>query len=159
MISYRKFFNSKTKTKKHNTMKKHLILLLFLGVATFGINNVNAQNCCSKKNTSCGKMGSSTAQTAGVQNSLTASAVKDTLTVYGACGMCKTRIEKTAKGITGVTDAKWDAATNILTYSYTGTVNKMDVSNALLKVGHDTGYGKAPDDVYNKLPGCCQYRK
>lgn len=135
------------------------MILSLIGIAFFGINTVNAQSCCSKKNTSCGKTGTSTGQTTSIQNTLSASVIKDTLTVYGACGMCKSRIEKTAMGVKGVIDAKWDATTNVLTYSYTETVSKMDISNALLKVGHDTGYGKAPDDVYNKLPGCCRYRK
>jgi len=32
-----------------------------------------------------------------------------------------------------------------------------EVSEAVAKAGHDTKYSKAEDDVYNELPGCCQY--
>lgn len=137
-------------------MKNIIVFLVIVVITTLGISAVNAQNCCSKKHTCCNKAASTTNKMSVGQKT---SGEQDTLFVNGACGMCKSRIEKTAMGIKGVIDAKWNATTNILTYSYTGTVNKMDVSNALLKEGHDTGYGKAPDDVYNKLPGCCKYRK
>jgi Cu(I)/Ag(I) efflux system membrane fusion protein len=33
------------------------------------------------------------------------------------------------------------------------------ISKAIAQVGHDTEFDKAPDDVYNALPGCCKYRK
>jgi Cu(I)/Ag(I) efflux system membrane fusion protein len=73
--------------------------------------------------------------------------------------MCKTRIENAAKGVKGVMSTSWDDASNTLTYSYNGTVKKEDISNALTKVGHDTELGKADNVVYDKLPGCCKYRK
>jgi len=133
-------------------MKKTIMILAFLGIAIFAINNVNAQGCCGSKK-SCSKSGSNTTQT-----TTSATDTKDTLFVNGACGMCKTRIEKAANGVKGITDAQWDQTTHVLTYAYTGTVKKADVSDAMIKVGHDTGYGKASDKTYNKLPGCCHYR-
>jgi len=72
--------------------------------------------------------------------------------------MCKTRIEKAAKTIKGITSAEWNNTTFMLVYTYDGTVKKADVSNAMVKVGHDTELGKASNKAYNKLPGCCHYR-
>jgi len=88
-----------------------------------------------------------------------ATLTKDSLKVMGKCGMCKDRIESTAKSIKGITVAKWNMARNMLVYSYSGIVKKQDVSNALTVVGHDTQLGKASDKVYNELPECCKYRE
>lgn len=41
----------------------------------------------------------------------------DSFKVYGNCGMCKKRIEKTAKG-DGVSAASWDTETKMLTITY-----------------------------------------
>lgn len=83
-----------------------------------------------------------------------------TLTVQGSCGMCKTRIEKTAKSVTGVNTANWNSETKTLTFDYNAAETSQEaVSEAIAKVGHDTDKDKAPDAVYDALPGCCQYRK
>jgi hypothetical protein len=133
-------------------MKKVMMILSIIGIAAIGINNANAQGCCGKK-TSCNKK-----ENSSVQNTSDVSGVKDSIIVNGKCDMCKSRIEKTTKDVKGVTDAQWDQSTHMLTYAYTGTVKKEDVSNALIAVGHDTEYGKAQDKVYDKLPACCKYR-
>lgn len=133
-------------------MKKLIIpIALFLGIAFISPVSASAQSCCQKEKAACNKAGQSDAK--AVIN-----VSKDSLKVSGLCGMCKTRIEKAAKSVKGVTDAQWNDATLMLVYSFEGTVKKEDISNALTKVGHDTELGKAPDKVYNKLPGCCKYR-
>jgi len=135
-------------------MKNLLIpTVIFFGIAVIFSANVAAQGCCKKEKSSCNKTAKSNVQTNAVTGK-----VKDSLKVSGKCGMCKTRIENTAKNVKGVTNANWNESTSILVYSFEGTVKKDDVSNALLKVGHDTELGKAPDNIYNKLPGCCKYR-
>lgn len=139
-------------------MKKTMKIFTVLGIVFFGAFSVNAQNCCSKAKTSCNKSENTISQYSAPATA-SATDAKDSLRVNGACGMCKTRIEKTANGIAGVTNATWDATALTLTYNYSGSVNKMDISNALLAVGHDTNYGKAPDNVYNSLPGCCKYER
>lgn len=79
--------------------------------------------------------------------------------VYGACGMCKDRIEKTVKA-EGATSASWDSKTLMLTVTYEASkTNKDNLSKKLASVGHDTEKYKAPDDVYAKLPGCCHYTR
>jgi len=80
------------------------------------------------------------------------------LTVFGSCGMCKSRIEKTANGMEGVSDAVWDKAANALTVNLDSEVDVLEVHKLIASVGHDTDKVTAPDDIYNALPGCCHYR-
>lgn len=89
----------------------------------------------------------------------TTSLKTETFKVWGACGMCKTRIENTAKA-EGVTTASWDAKTQMLTVAFSPSkTNKDALGKKLASVGHDTEKYKAPDDVYAKLPGCCHYER
>lgn len=82
---------------------------------------------------------------------------KQDFKVKGNCGMCKTRIEKTAKKA-GAISAIWDIETQILTVE---TDNKKSSFYKILKeiaeVGHDNELHQAPDNVYKNLPGCCLY--
>jgi Cu(I)/Ag(I) efflux system membrane fusion protein len=81
------------------------------------------------------------------------------LTVQGSCDMCKERIEKTAKSVEGVASASWNKETKELQLDYDAAKTSPEaVSKALAQAGHDAGSEKAPDDVYDALPGCCQYR-
>jgi mercuric ion binding protein len=100
---------------------------------------------------------SATAQT-NVQSTVKIASPKtESFKVWGQCGMCKTRIEKTVKA-EGVTSAAWDEKTQMLTVTYDPSkTNKDDLSKKLAAVGHDTEKYKSPDDVYAKLPGCCHY--
>ncbi len=79
--------------------------------------------------------------------------------VSGKCGMCKSRIEKAAK-IEGVTKAEWDADKQLITITYMLNMVKIDdIQKKIAAVGHDTEKFKADDKIYDKLPGCCKYRK
>ncbi|HML70358.1 MAG TPA: efflux RND transporter periplasmic adaptor subunit [Macellibacteroides fermentans] len=83
-----------------------------------------------------------------------------TLEVKGSCGMCKERIETTAKGVAGVTEAVWNQETKVLKLQiYTNKTSLQAVSKAIAKVGHDTSLHKADKAVYDALPGCCHYRE
>ncbi|NQV02363.1 MAG: cation transporter, partial [Bacteroidia bacterium] len=80
--------------------------------------------------------------------------------VYGNCGMCKSRIEKAAKSVEGVTKATWDATENVLNVTFDETkATVLKIEEAVAKVGHDTDHVKADDKVYAKLPGCCKYER
>ena len=82
------------------------------------------------------------------------------INVAGKCGMCETRIEKTASAIDGVTKADYDLKANKLSVTFDDKKTSVDaIEKALAGVGHDTDKYKADDAVYNKLPGCCHYRK
>lgn len=80
------------------------------------------------------------------------------LRVAGACGMCKSRIEKAAKG-KGVSSAVWNAETQLLKLSFNPALTQREqVIDRIVAVGHDTEGRKADDKVYNALPECCLYR-
>ena len=80
--------------------------------------------------------------------------------VYGNCGMCKTRIEKAAKAVEGVTFAEWNKDTKMAKVSFNADkTNVLKIQEAIAKVGHDTDNFKADDKVYEKLPGCCLYER
>jgi hypothetical protein len=138
-------------------MKKIMIIIaVSIGIAAFLPKSANAQGCCQKGQTSsssCHKTEKATGQ-----SSVKMDVANDSFKVSGKCDMCKSRIEKTVKSIKGVTGAEWNASTGVLMYASNGKVKNEDVSNALIKVGHDTEFGKASDKVYNSLPGCCKYR-
>ena len=77
--------------------------------------------------------------------------------VWGNCGMCKTTIEKAAKGA-GASSAIWNEDAKILTVKFLAT--KSSVANIEKKVaasGYDTQNETAPNEVYENLHGCCQY--
>jgi outer membrane receptor protein involved in Fe transport/copper chaperone CopZ len=81
-----------------------------------------------------------------------------TFKVYGACGMCKMRIEKALK-IKGISKAKWDVGKQMLTVTYNSSTIQLDaIHSKVAEVGHDTELKKAKDDVYKALPECCLYR-
>ncbi len=78
--------------------------------------------------------------------------------VYGNCGMCKTRIEKAANAVEGVTKADWDKVTKMVKVTYDESKTDADkIQLAIAKVGHDTNVHKADDKVYDGLHGCCKY--
>lgn len=78
--------------------------------------------------------------------------------VFGNCGMCKSRIEKTLK-IGEVTKASWDKKSKMLTVAFKSDAITVDsLQHLVASVGHDTEKFKAADSVYNELPGCCLYR-
>jgi len=85
---------------------------------------------------------------------------KTTFKVYGACGMCETRIENAAKSVDGVTFADWNQETNILTIEFDADNDKLDhVHKIIAEAGHDTEKFRASDEVYQRLPACCHYER
>lgn len=79
--------------------------------------------------------------------------------VYGACEMCKHRIEEAARG-KGVGSVNWDVNTKMLSLVYApGTTTLEKIHKRIATVGHDTELEKSNDAVYNELPACCLYRE
>lgn len=79
--------------------------------------------------------------------------------VKGNCGMCKSRIEKTAIKIKGVKFASWDAETK----KFAAIIDERkcsidDIKKKIAEVGHDSEGFTAPQEVYDSLPECCKYR-
>lgn len=82
------------------------------------------------------------------------------INVQGLCEMCKDRIEKAAKGVSGVSSASWDQKTKQLHLNFDASKTSVDaISKAIAKVGHDTDKYKADKTTYDALPDCCKYRK
>lgn len=81
------------------------------------------------------------------------------MTVQGLCGMCKERIETTAKDVPGVSSAVWDGTTKELHLDFDPAQTDLDqISRAIAKAGHDTDKHKADQKTYDALPACCKYR-
>jgi len=82
---------------------------------------------------------------------------KETINVWGSCGMCKKKIEKAAK-TAGASAAKWDAEKHELEVSYDDSkTTNTKIQEAIVKMGYDTQDFTATQETYDNLPGCCEY--
>ncbi len=79
-------------------------------------------------------------------------------TVYGNCGMCEKTIEGSLQDVKGVRVADWDRDTDQMTVSYNPSIIQLDeIKQNIADVGYDSDSHRAKDEIYNSLPGCCQY--
>jgi len=84
---------------------------------------------------------------------------KETIPVWGNCGMCKAKIEKAATEA-GASKAKWNEKTKELKVSYdSDKTSSAKIQEAIANVGYDTRDFTAPESAYNKLHHCCQYER
>ena len=82
---------------------------------------------------------------------------KESINVWGSCGMCKKKIEKAAKAA-GASAASWDADKHELEVSYDESkTSNTKIQEAIVKIGYDTQDFTATQEAYDNLPGCCQY--
>ena len=80
--------------------------------------------------------------------------------VYGNCEMCQDRIEKAALSVDGVSKASWNKETKIIEVTFDNAKTDVHkIHQAIAKAGHDTQMHKAKDEDYNKLSGCCKYKR
>ncbi len=83
---------------------------------------------------------------------------KYTVEVNGNCEQCQKRIQKAAFSVPGVKMASWNLDSHQLTVTLNEEKSSIsEVKKAIAKVGHDTDEAKATQDIYAKLPDCCQY--
>ena len=81
----------------------------------------------------------------------------ETVKIYGNCGMCKATIEK-AGNVNKVASVEWNKDTKMATLTYdSDKTNQDEILKRIALAGYDSEKFLAPDDVYAKLPGCCQY--
>jgi hypothetical protein len=83
----------------------------------------------------------------------------ETLKVYGNCGMCETTIEK-AGTKKKLYQTDWNENTKMASITYDS--KKTDVDDVLKSIalsGYDNSKYLAPDEAYDKLPGCCKYNR
>ncbi len=84
---------------------------------------------------------------------------KENYIVQGECGMCKTRIESTAKKA-GTTAAVWNPETKTLSVEFDQSkTNKDAILKKIAEVGHDNELYKTDASVYETLPDCCHYQR
>ena len=78
--------------------------------------------------------------------------------VRGNCGMCKSTIEKAAKGVGGVTSAIWDVDQKKIDISFdNGKSDALAIHKAIAASGYDTEQVAGNEEAYDGLPGCCKY--
>lgn len=81
----------------------------------------------------------------------------NTFMVLGNCGMCEKTIEKAALDA-GATSAAWNVENDSLTVIFDPAKTSVDaIQKSVAQSGYDNAGYKAPDAVYRKLHGCCQY--
>ena len=82
-----------------------------------------------------------------------------TFKVDGNCEMCKQRIEKAAKSINGVSFAKWNIESKIITVKYKTAKTSLDsIHKAISEMGYKTDKVAATEIGYEALPHCCKVK-
>lgn len=82
----------------------------------------------------------------------------ETFKVYGNCGMCKKTIESSLKGVKGIETADWNKETKMMNVTFNEKEISLDeIKLKIASVGYDTKEHRATEEIYNNLPGCCQY--
>jgi periplasmic mercuric ion binding protein len=77
--------------------------------------------------------------------------------VYGNCGMCKSRIEKALK-VDGIKSAEWNIKSKIVSVVYNKSkIEEEKLHQLIAGVGHDTDMVRSDDKTYSKLHKCCKY--
>ena len=92
-----------------------------------------------------------------ISNAQIKNAKTETVKIYGNCGMCEKTIEK-AGNLKKVSKVDWNVDSNMATITYDAKkTNQYEILKRIALVGYDSDKFLAPDNVYAKLPGCCQY--
>lgn len=95
---------------------------------------------------------STTVTFAQIQNAKT-----ETIKVYGNCGMCEKTIE-TAGTKSKLYKTDWNEDTKMASVTYDSKKTTVDaILKKIALSGYDNASFLAPDEVYNKLHGCCKY--
>ncbi len=95
----------------------------------------------------------------GVSNAQIKNAKTESVKIYGNCGMCETIIEKSGN-LKKTAEVDWNKDTKMATITYDAKkTNQDEILKRIALAGYDSDKFLAPDDVYAKLPGCCQYER
>jgi copper chaperone CopZ len=85
---------------------------------------------------------------------------KETLKVWGNCGMCKKTIESALKGVDGVASASWDKKTKVLSVTFDDAkISLKEIEEKVAATGYDTQNAKGSDEAYKNLDKCCKYER
>ena len=92
-----------------------------------------------------------------VVNAQIKNAKTESVKIFGNCGMCETKIEKTGS-IKKIALVDWDQDTKIATLTFDASkTNSDEILKRIALAGYDSEKFLAPETAYSKLPGCCQY--
>ena len=93
-----------------------------------------------------------TACSAQIKNAMT-----ESVKIYGNCGMCESKIEN-AGNVKKIAQVDWNKDNKMATLTYDkNKTTQEEILKRIALVGYDSDLFLAPDDVYAKLPNCCQY--
>jgi copper chaperone CopZ len=94
-----------------------------------------------------------------VSNAQIKNAKTESVKIYGNCGMCKATIEK-AGSLKNIASVHWNADTKMAVLTYDPKITNQDeILKRVALAGYDNDKFLAPDAVYSKLAGCCQYNR
>jgi len=83
----------------------------------------------------------------------------ESVKIYGNCEMCEKTIEA-AGNLKKIATVDWNKDTKMATITYDSTkTNQDEILKRIALAGYDSDKFLAPDDVYSKLAGCCQYER
>lgn len=83
-----------------------------------------------------------------------------TFKVYGNCSMCKKTIETALKKNSNIKNADWNVESKMITVEYDPHNIEVDeIHKIIADAGYDTEKVKGNDTAYNKLMGCCKYKR
>lgn len=83
----------------------------------------------------------------------------ESVKIYGNCEMCEKTIE-TAGSVKKIANVDWNKDTKMATITYDSTkTNQDEILKRIALAGYDSDKFLAPDDVYSKIAGCCQYER
>lgn len=83
----------------------------------------------------------------------------ETVKVFGNCEMCETTIEK-AGNLKRIAKVDWNKDTKMATITYDAKkTNQDEILKRIALSGYDSEKFLAPNEVYAKLPECCQYER
>ncbi|MDZ4809392.1 MAG: DUF3347 domain-containing protein [Bacteroidota bacterium] len=90
-------------------------------------------------------------------NAQVKNAKTESIKIYGNCGMCETTIENVGN-LKKVAHVDWNKDTKMATLIYDSTTTtQTEILKRIALAGYDSDQFLTPDDVYAKLPECCQY--
>lgn len=85
--------------------------------------------------------------------------ITEKVQIMGNCGICERTIEK-AGSEKKIARVDWSIATKMATLIYDSTkTSRSEILQRIALAGYDNEAFVAPDEVYAKLPACCQFER
>lgn len=83
----------------------------------------------------------------------------ESVKIYGNCSMCETTINKSGSQ-KNTSEVYWNKQSKLATITYDSTKTTSDkILKRIANSGYDSDRFRAPDNIYNSLHGCCQYKR